>query len=76
MTSIARLKTRIGGLLAQREATNARPHVTLVSPDNGRIPHDEGPWPRVQRAGNVTTVIYRLENGQPATADVAAMVQA
>lgn len=65
MRSLQGLKTKVAELLAAHRAQLAEPQVVVFLPNNSRGPAYAGPWPRIQRAGNVTTVVYRIENGQP-----------
>ena len=73
------LNQRLARLLAARkqaEHAEAGPHTVVLLPNNSRGPAYAGPWPRVEHSGNATTIIYRVEDGQPSGADIAAVVRA
>jgi hypothetical protein len=63
-------------LLTAHEGEDQPPAAVVLLPENHRGPDYAGPWPYVRRVGAVAAVVYRIEDGQPSGADIAAMVRA
>ena len=68
------LQHRIARLRDTLATEESGPLVVAVLPENHRTPDSGEAYPRVQRTGNAATIVYRLEDGAPDSAAIAALL--
>jgi hypothetical protein len=72
------IRSRIDRLLEAQGPPDGPPECVVLLPENGHGPDadDDLPLPRIAwRNSKAACIVYRIEDGQPSTEDIARMVR-
>jgi len=76
MRGLAGIRARLDELLSARAVENERPTTVVLLPANGRGPaSDVRPYPRVDRVGRSSIIVYRIEDGQPGADEIDRLIE-